>query len=179
MKDEKSKYLIIDSTEMRKEIKENNVSSLVNAYDIFGKYNVPREYQKIIIKINNPFFSKYEAEEYTIGFPFDLTAGIITKENDKKYLAASNPSTYDWTKKVRAKVTFKTEVKYSTFEDVMSLLVEMDEKDYLFSYLHFINDFFDRTINLDLLEQLYNETNQNSKKTLKLYKKEMKKSTNI
>ena len=114
-----------------------------------------------------------------MGFPFDLTAGAVRKENAKKYLTASNPSNCNCTKKGYSKVTLETELKYSTFEDVMSLLVNIDENNCLKTYLKSIRELFDISLNLDLIEQLYNEKNQNSKKTLKLYKKEMKKSTNI
>lgn len=172
MKDEKSKYLIIDSCDIYKEFnsKEKN-KCLVSAQAIFENHNVPREYQKIIVKVNNPFLSKYEAEEYTMGFPFDLTAGTVTKENDKKYLTASNPLTCDYAKKGLIKVTFCTEVKYSPFKDVMSILSRIEENNYSKAYLQSIKEFCGASLNIELLDQLYKETNQSFEKTLRLYKK--------
>ena len=189
MRDEKAKYLIIDSTEINKQLykvtREAAFNEFYNVYKpngmmyasyIFEKYGIPEEFRKIIVKINIPFCLKKEAEEYTMGFPFDITAGKIEKENNKRIISVSSCPVYDYhaNQEFRDKIKFKTELTYSTFGDVMDFLLRMDDEGYLKSYLQSIKDFFDISINLDLVEEAWIESKQNAKKAIKILKKKIK-----
>ena len=68
MKDEKARYLIIDSTEINKQLykvtREAAFNDFYNVYEpngmmdasqIFEKNGIPEEFRKVIVKINIPF----------------------------------------------------------------------------------------------------------------------------
>lgn len=186
MKDEKARYLIIDSTEINKQLykvtREAAFNDFYNVYEpngmmdasqIFEKNGIPEEFRKVIVKINIPFCLKKEAEEYTMGFPFDITGGKIEKGNNKKTISASSGLTYDYdaNQQFRDKIKFRTELVYSNFDDVLNFFVAVDKKEYTKLYLQSIKEFFDMSVNLDLLFQSWNESQENPKKALKLYKK--------
>lgn len=186
MRDERAKYLIIDSTEINKQLYKvkrefdfndfDNVyeqNGMMSANNIFEKNGIPEEFRKIIVKINIPFCLKKEAEEYTMGFPFDITGGKIEKENSERIISASSGLTYDYyaNQQFRDKINFRTKLVYSNFDDVMNFFVEVDKKGYTKLYLQSIKEFFDMSVNLDLLFQSWNESKENPQKALKLYKK--------
>ena len=96
MKDEKAKYLIVNAKDITKQLYEvervatyNDFDNIyhkkekVSASEIFTRNNVPDKYQKIIVKVSSPLFSKKEAEEYIIGYPFNYVAkkGFSIKSN--------------------------------------------------------------------------------------------------
>lgn len=182
MKDERAKYLMVDVTDFNKTLYRmerlfefndfNNVytpEDVITAKEIFDKYNIPKKFQKIIVKINIPFFIKYEAEEYTMGFPFDLTGGKIEKENGKKYINALNAPLYYDNWLFRDKIKFRTELKYFKYNDVMVFLYEVRDAGYLRLYMQAINDFFDNSVDLDYIFNVWDEE-KNVKKTLARYK---------
>jgi hypothetical protein len=185
MQDERAKYLIIDSTEINKQLykvtREAGFNDFYDVYktngimssnSIFEKNGIPEEFRKIIIKINIPFCLKKEAEEYTMGFPFDITGGKIEKGNNKKTISASSGLTYDYyaNEQFRDKIKFRTKLVYSNFDDVMNFFIAVDKKGYTKLYLQSIKEFFDMSVNLDLLFQSWNESQENPTKALKLYK---------
>lgn len=187
IRDEKAKYLFLDSTEIHKQLYKIRRQSgfndwfniyipdkMIDAREIFRKNNIPEEFQKIIVKINIPFCLKKEAEEYTTGFPFDITAGQIEKENNQKVITVSNCPIFEDNQIFIDKIKFRTKISYSNFEDVINFLLKIDEKGYLKSYLQIIKDFFDISINLDLLFQSWNESQEKTKKALKIYKKKFR-----
>ena len=189
MKDEKARYLIIDSTEINKQkykvTREAAFNDFYNVYEpngmmdasqIFEKNGIPEEFRKVIVKINIPFCLKKEAEEYTMGFPFDITGGKIEKVNNKKTISASSGLTYDYyaNQQFRDKIKFRTKLVYSNFDDVMKFLLKIDDKGYLKSYLQSIKEFFDISIDLDLVEESWIESKQNAKKAIKILKKKYK-----
>lgn len=182
MKDEKAKYLIIDSTEIHKQLykvkREYALNDfyntytpdrIINAEEVFSKYGIPEEFQKIIVKVSTPFFTKHEAQEYTMGFPFDITASKIERENNKKYINASNrPIFYD-SQVFSRTIKFKTQFKYSNYEEVMDFLGRIDDSGYLKEYLQAIKDLFNIRVDLDYIIEVWNEE-KNPQKTLKRYK---------
>ena len=189
MKDEKARYLIIDSTEINKQLykvtREFAFNDFYNVYQqndmvyasqIFEKNCIPEEFRKVIVKINIPFCLKKEAEEYTMGFPFDITGGKIEKVNNKKTISASSGLTYDYyaNEQFRDKIKFRTELVYSNFDDVMDFLLRVNDEGYLKQYLQSIKEFFDISINLDLVEEAWIESKQNARKTIKILKKNYK-----
>ena len=189
MKDEKARYLIIDSTEINKQvykvIREDAFNDFCNVYEpngmidtnsVFENNGIPEEFRKVIVKINIPFCLKKEAEEYTTGFPFDITAGKIEKVNNKKTISASSRITYDYyaNEQFRDKIKFRTELVYSNFNDVMDFLLKVDDEGYLKQYLQSIIEFFDISINLDLVEEAWIESKQNARKAIKILKKKIK-----
>ena len=189
MKDEKAKYLIIDSLEINKQLykvtREAASNDFYNVYKpngmmdaskIFEKNGIPEEFRKVIVKINIPFCLKKEAEEYTMGFPFDITAGKIENENNKKIITVSSCPVYDYydNQEFRDKIKFRTELIYSNFDDVMDFLLKVDNAGLLRLYLQSIKEFFDISINLDLINEVWEESKQNAKKAIKILKKKFK-----
>lgn len=184
MKDEKAKYLIIDAEKINKQLYNclrifslndfENIyepSGMIDAKKIFKENGLPEEFHKIIVKINVPFFLKKDAEEYTMGFPFDIAAGKIEKENNNKYITICNRPIYYDGQVFRDKIKFKTELEYSNYIDVMKFLAEVAAEGYLKAYLKSIKEFFDISINLDLIFKSWNESKYNPKKALKIYKR--------
>lgn len=183
MKDEKAKYLIIDAKDIKKQLYNMKreygfndwfnvytLDKIINAKKIFEKYNIPEEFQKIIIKINIPFFIITEAEEYTMGFAFDLTGRKIEKKNNIKYITATNkPFLYD-NQIFENTIKFKAQLTYAKFDDVINFLIQLDNNDYLKSYLESIKEFFGISININSLIDAWNQE-KDVKKALKLYKK--------
>lgn len=183
IKDELAKYLIVDSTEIHKQLykvkREAAFNDFFNVYtpddvvaakEFFYKYNVPEEFQKIIVKINIPFFIKYKAEEYTMGFSFDIAKSKIEKENNNKQISVfSYPVLYNG-EVFLDKIKFKTQLEYSRFNEVIDLLAQIDDSGCLQSYLKAIKDFFDISIDLDYLYEVWNEE-KDAQKALKVYRK--------
>lgn len=182
MRDEKAKYLMIDVLDISKQLYSvervfafndfDNVYTLdrvITAKEIFDKYNIPEEFQKIIVKINIPFFIKYEAEEYVMGFPFDITGGKVEKKNCKKYINVSNyPLFYD-NQIFSNKIMFRTELKYFKYNDVMEFLSKVRDSGYLKLYMKSINDFFDNFVDVDYIFKVWDEE-KDAKKALSRYK---------
>ena len=181
MNDERAKYLIINAVNVTKQLYKvervaycNDFDNIyhragkISADEIFAKNNVPDEFRIIIVKISEPFFSKKEVEEYTTGFPFDFTTKIIEETNNKKYIRMNNsPISYDGSI-FDDKIVFKTETKYTSFNNVMYLFEEIYKKGYLENYLQSVKEFLDVSLDLQLLFEAWHET-QNKRKTLKLY----------
>ena len=198
MKDEKARYLIVDAKEINKQLYKvyrefafndfDNIyepHGMIDAREIFEKNGVPEKFQKILIKINIPFFIKTEAQEYTMGFPFDFTGGKIVKEDNKKIITAFNKPIYDYqaNREFSDKIRIRTELVYSNFTDIINFLSQIEKEGHLSAYLQSIKDFFDIHINLDLLLQSWSESQKitksefpsSKKKSLKKYIKNNKK----
>lgn len=186
MKDERAKYLIIQGTEINKKLyKVNRTASLndfyniyeengtISAKQIFEKYEVPEEFQKIIVKINIPFCLKNEAEAYMMGIPFDFTGGKIEKVNNKKIINVTSCPIYDYyaNYNFKDKIKFRTEINYYTFNDIINFFIKLEYEGYLKLYLKSIKEFFDKSLNIDILLDSWNESQKNVNKALKLYKK--------
>lgn len=183
MKDERAKYLMVDVTEISKQLYRmervfafndfDNIytpEGMITAKEVFDKYNIPEEFQKIIVKVNIPFCLKREAEEYTMGFPFSMTDGRVKKENGKKYINLSNvPIFYDnWV--FYDKIKFRTELKCFRYADVMQFLSKVRSAGYLKLYMQAISDFFDNSVDLDYIFEVWDEE-KDVKKTLARYKR--------
>ena len=182
MKDERSKYLIINATDITKQLYQceriaycNDFDNIyhrvekIDANEIFAKNNVPDEFRKIIVKISASVLSKKEAEEYTTGFPFNFANKTIEEKNNKKYIRINNsPINYDGSI-FDDKIVFKTEEQYISFNNVVYFLEEIYKNDCLGNYLQSIKEFFDMSLDLGLLFDAWHETH-NKRKALKLYK---------
>lgn len=158
MKDKCARYLIIDANYFNKSIYKFVKNGLFNykydlynfirVSDIFEQNNIPEEYRKIIVKINLPFTLGYESEEYITGFPFDISSGKITKENDKKIITVSN---YSYLNKIyRNEINFKAELIYFNFDDIKEFLLKLDNNGLLNLYIKSVEEFFWVHIDLDL-----------------------------
>ena len=182
MKDERAKYLIVNAADITKQLYQvervacyNDFDNIyhrvgkIDANEIFAKNNIPDEFRKIIVKISKPVFSKKEAEEYTMGFPFDFTTKTIKEVNNKKYIRMNNSPIYYDGSIFDDKIVFKTEEQYISFNNVMYFLEEIYKKGCLENYLQSIKEFFDISLDLGLLFDAWHETN-NRRKALKLYK---------
>lgn len=185
MKDEKARYLIIDSNEIKKQLYNvkrefafndwDNVyipNKIIDAKEIFDKYNIPEEFQKIIIKVNIPFFIKTEAYEYIFGYPFDITAGKIEMDNNQKYITVANSQIFSNGHVFRDKIKFKTRLNYFNFDGVNEFLQNVESNGYLELYLQSIIDFFDESLDLEEVLEIWNKE-KNSPKSLVLYRKKI------
>ena len=182
MKEEKAKYLIVNAADITKQLYQVERVSYCNDFDniyhrvekidaneIFAKNNVPDEFRKIIVKISAPILSKKEAEEYTMGFPFDYANKIIKETNNRKYIRMNNsPICYDGTI-FNDKIVLKSEEHYTSFNNVMYFLEEIYKEGHLENYLQSIKEIFDISLDLEILFNAWNETH-NRKKALKIYK---------
>lgn len=181
MMDEKAKYLIINATDITKQLYQveriaycndfDNIYHRVNKIDAnetFAKNNVPDEYRKIIIKINAPVLKKTKAKEYTTGFSFDFSNKTRKEIYNKKYIKMNNSPIYYDGSIFNDKIVFKTEEQYTSFNNVMYFLEEIYKKGCLENYLQSIKEFFDISLDLELLFDKWQETH-NRRKTLKLY----------
>lgn len=180
--DKKAKYLIINANDIckqlyrtKREFAFNDFYNIFypgrtsNANGVFEKYNIPKEFQKIIIKINQPLFTKVQVEEYTMGFVFDLATRIIENENNQEYIIASSNPKFDDRQILKDKIKFKTEFHYITFEDAISFLEEIYDTGYFKSYIQSIQDFFGTKVNLEYTIDTWKKI-QNKHKVLKLHK---------
>ena len=69
---------------------------------------------------------------------------------------------------------FLTSALYSfSPDDVMNFLLMLDDKGYLKPYLRSIKEFFEISINLDLIDEAWEESKENPKLALKIYKKKL------
>ena len=185
MKDEKAKYLIVKASNITKQLYEcervaycNDFDNIyhktekINASEIFAKNNIPEEFQKIIVKINASTFSKKEAFEYTMGFPFDFESRNIEKIENKKYMIIRNKPIYYDGSMFNDKIVMNTEVFYSSFNNVVYLLEELYENGHLENYLQSIKELFDVSLNLDLLFDAWHETH-NKQGAMKVYRRKV------
>ena len=67
------------------------------------------------------------------------------------------------------KIVFKTEEQYCSFNNVIYFLEEIYKNGCLENYLQSIKEFFDMSLDLELLFDAWNETH-NRRKALTLYK---------
>ena len=182
MKDERARYLIINAADITKQLYQvervayfNDFDNIyhrvekINPNEIFAKNNVPYEFRKIIVKISTPILSKKEAEEYTMGFPFDFANKTKVEANNKKYIRMNNSPIYYDGSIFDDKIVFKTEEQYCSFNNVIYFLEEIYKNGCLENYLQSIKEFFDMSLDLELLFDAWNETH-NRRKALTLYK---------
>lgn len=183
MKDEKARYLIIDAIAFYKQLFKvervfafndwNNLytpSGVTDAGEFFDKYDIPLDFQKIIVKIDMPFFVKYEALEYLTGFGFDLTGGKVEKKDNERYISVNNaPVVFD-KMMFNNKIKFNTKLEFWKFDDVIDFLNKVKEAGYLNQYLLALKEFFDVTLEIENLMQLLEEE-KDFKKVLCRYKK--------
>ena len=182
MKDERAKYLIVNAADITKQLYQvervaycNDFDNIyhrvekIDANEVFAKNNVPDEFRKIIVKISTSVFSKKEAEEYIMGFPFDFATKITEEVNNKRYIRMNNsPISYDCSI-FDDKIVLKSEEQYTSFNNVMYFLEEIYKKGCLENYFQSIKEFFDMSLDLGLLFDAWHETH-NRRKALKLYK---------
>ena len=162
---------MVDVNCFKKKLSEICVTDTL-AKELFDKNKVPLEYQKIIIKVNIPvIFSKYEAEELTTGFPFDLTTGKIEKEDNQEFICASNLPGYFNGQIFDRNISFKTKLQYINYDEVMKFLGKIYDKGYFQQYLESIKQLYSLNLDLDFIFKVWNEE-KNARKTLRLYKKE-------
>lgn len=188
MKDERAKYLLVNATNIIKQLYRvereaycndfdniYHIAGKIDANEIFAKNNVPDEFRRIIIKISSPIFSRKEAEEYITRYPFNLQAKSIEKIDNKKYIIMNNRPIYYDGCMFNDKFVFKTEERYTSINNVMYFLEEIHKEGYLENYLQSIKEFFNlpyffnMPLDFQLLFEYWNQTH-NTKKTLALYK---------
>ena len=182
MKDERAKYLIVNAADITKQLYQvervaycNDFYNIyhrvekIDANEVFAKNNVPDEFRKIIVKISTSVFSKKEAEEYIMGFPFNFATKITEEVNNKKYIRMNNSPIYYGGSIFDDKIVFKTEEQYVSFNNIMYFLEEIYKNGCLENYSQSIKEFFDMSLDLGLLFDAWHETH-NKRKALTLYK---------
>ena len=156
-----AKYIEVDSTEMNKKLykvsREYSLNDFFNFYtcdeiinvkEIFDKYDIPSEFQKIFIRVNIPFFIKKEAEEVISGFAFDLTGSKIFKKDDEKYIKSFNVPVFEDGTTFRKKLVFETELKYFESIYVIDFYKSLINKGYSELYFLALSEIFDSTLDL-------------------------------
>lgn len=106
-----------------------------------------------------------------MGYPFDITAGKIEKENNKKIITVSNNPIYHNNKCYKSKIMFRTELRYLKHDNIINFLLKVEEKGYLKFYLQSIKEFFELSLDLDVIFESWNESHKDAKQAIKLYKK--------
>ncbi len=186
MKEEKAKYLLVPSNTVIQSLyvkekesgfndnwveaywKENIVSS-----EVFNRFNVPEEYQRIIIRINNYLFNK-SLNEFITNINFDIWKiyrennikridAFISKEDSDLHHMMSNSFIYN-------RVSFDTKLDYYSYSEVLDFLKGMDNDRYLKAYLDSITNI--------MLNKYYNKDNNifsTKEETYELVKRRIKK----
>jgi len=135
----KEKYLIADSGDVLKKIYNYETQSIIHTElcplnAIFDENNIPKELQKLIIRVTQfPFRSEWE--EYITAIPFDLSEGKISKEEGKKVIEFySSCSDYS--------VGVRTDLEFKTKEDVEKIMKQIRENGYLNNYVNSLIQLF-------------------------------------
>jgi len=162
MKDEKAKYLMVEANEINKKTFTHkrvadcndwfNIYSedkIISAKEIFEKYNIPEEYQKIIIKITSPLLIGHKAEEFILGMAFDLTGKRVEKINNELYVNGVNcPIFYD-NQVFYNFINFKTRIKKVRYNEIISFLKEIKKEGLLEGYINSLKEFFDISLKIN------------------------------
>lgn len=164
-KNEKAKYLMIDSKDMykiiykmKREASFNDFNNIyyydkeISAEEIFNKNGIPQELQKIIIKINIPMFFKDEGNEYLTDFPFDITGGQISKVNNDKYITAYSKKIFHDNQLFERTIKFTTHIKYFKYNEVVEFIMNLVNEGYLEKYLKSLKEIFDITYKLEHIQ---------------------------
>ncbi len=117
-----------------------SISDRISASDTFSKFNIPEDYQKIIISINKKLF-RSKAKEFITDFKFDTSH--MFRNGEEKYLTVEkNVEKYD------EKVLFNR-IKLITplnniidQEQVVSFYRTLDSNGYLKQYIEAVYNFF-------------------------------------
>lgn len=158
IKDQNRKYLFVDSANISKKTKKKENSNNIEISEIFEQYNIPKEYQKLVLKLHlYDFLAKYESEEFVTGTPFDITGQKIQKKDGKKVLhikSVNMPSVID----------MYSPIIITNYNEVISFYKELKEKNYLNDYIEAVKHFLTFDINLS------NKVKKKSKKDNKVFK---------
>lgn len=157
MRDETVKFLLINAEEISKQVCIEKRSHFLfitkisyskgekrTAKEIFDRYNVKEEFQKVIIGIN-PYTK--EAAEYTTGFPFYITENRTIKANQEKSIGGTNSPVEYNKQSFKDKISFSTQPVYLSYEDVMVFLGKIKDSGESKLYTYAISDFFDISLN--------------------------------
>ena len=167
MKEPNKKFLIISANEFYCE-EDNSGINLVKSF--FDKNNIPQRYQKIIVEINIPLLrSHYEAQEFTQGVPFDLTAGKVEKIGDQKYLTASTLPIYNTEQLGKMKISFKTKLDFYTIDDIVNFMDDINASKYLVKYLLAIKEVFNTNFDINEIYNVWNKE-KNGRRRIRIYK---------
>ena len=119
--------------------------------DVFDSYNIPKELQKIVIKINAPCFMMREANEYITNFPFEWNHRKIKRQEGQRNVSFfSCPIFYDNTS-FREKINISTKFQYVDYNEVELFFIKLDESGYKEYYYNILKLFFDKLLRLDYL----------------------------
>ena len=156
MKEEKAKYLLVESSDLLKKVYEIRRESgfndnwnvalsrkFIEAREVFNYFNVPDEYQNIIIGIRNGLFKK-RVEEFITNYNFDkynviksdrIIEASISYEREQTLGFMGWQPLYD-------RIKFNTELNYHNYLEVLYYLKSIDDSGYLKQYIDAINNIF-------------------------------------
>lgn len=180
MKKNNKKYLFVSSDSvtkmMARDVNSISYMDIMNGcklYDekvskeIFSKYGVLEEYQKIVIGLNS--IDKHDAFEFITGYPFNLMKKKRKIGNFSVNIFGNNFNLNPG----RNYIAIKTVCDVVSYDDVMNYFCELHSLGYLENYLRALMELFD--LNVDL-EFIFSERLNNTKsKTLRLYNKKDRK----
>lgn len=142
VKKRQRKFLVVDVDKLMKQSYiDNYVNEEKNCLEIFEKYNIPREFQKILLLLK-PFSMDVEFQEYMLGFPFNLK--IVADKNDKtkKYIEGHNRYEIYNNLVMGNNISFRTNKKIVAEDIVKDFFKRLNELGYLPAYLQVIKDLF-------------------------------------
>lgn len=183
MKDEKTKYLMVNASDIHKQLYKvqrtlefndfyriYTPDRIISIKEIFDKYCIPEEFQRIIISIETKFFTKYKVEEYITGFSFDIIRHKIEDYERYKYI------TFYYYDSYRGGVMYDDKFKYTVdcecvkYNNVMEFLLAVNDNGYLRLYLQAVKDSFNVSIDFERLYEIWEEE-KDIRNTMKRYKK--------
>ena len=154
MVDELSKFLMIDASEINKTVYEMKREFFANdacnfyrkkkdikALEIFEKNNVPEEFRKVILKLNEVFLSPQILFKISCGEEFvsGKTFAIDIKDDFVKKISGVNKPNNDlYNCYCDPQNTFLTDYKCVPFKEVMDFYIKLRQSGYLESYVNSI-----------------------------------------
>lgn len=169
MKEEKTKYLLVPADSVMQSLyikrKESGFNdNWVDAYwkediissEVFNRFDVPEEYQKLIVKVNSNLFGK-QISDFITGIRFDIWK--IYKDNNYKridaYISREDSDLHHMMSKpfIYNRISFDTILDYHSYTDVLDFLKRINDDRYLKAYLDSItnimlNKYYDRNNNV-------------------------------
>ena len=122
----------------------------ISLNEMFENYNIPDEYRFVVIRMN-PFFSKYECQEYLTEIPFDYTGYTRFKKNESKVIKGRAI-----TGNYRNIIEFETPVAFVSEGEITRFLVEIIDNKMFDKYMLALNKLFSLQYTYDDIEQLNN-----------------------
>lgn len=156
MKEIKAKYLLVDSENISKknyilrQVFDGRTTSDVyvshgrkTMNDFFQDNDIPTQYRKLIIKIEQMPILKNRAFEYTLDIPFDFDNALIY---DTIYGKKIDINSYSFTlpdAPYAEEINCMTDYQFVPYSDIKAFMQEVVQSGLLVGYLYSIKQFFE------------------------------------